>query len=727
MNKNLGCVSCSRGFPIKICLSIKLEGEHKIRYISFSDTSRLSNLIDLVKKYNLQKILIQKEHSFIIEKISDVEIELIDRSDYNGTFSTGLDYFTNCAISALLIYLKSPDLVIEQDYLENRCFIFDDTNDNFFEIVNYTSTKYGQRKLKLDLIQPFINIEDIKRRHDLLIYFRENSVLALKIEKILKSMPDIEKIISSNQIKDLEFKTLKNNIYDVIKIGRFINSYMALKVTSEMFKHDLCTVKDAISVTVKLEEVDIREMVDIFNSNIDEYLDLAIKIHKETRNDLGRYLANLDLEFEFTITKYNNNESALKISNFNMIKNNFGTSKYQKSDGLTKTVESKYKNSHKSFDKIHSEPWIKNSSIHYHKTEHNLSAISSMSRQELNSDQKSISELTKTQISNDKSDELIILATKKEYFLATTRELQNFNYKIRESLNQIIEIGGKLCGNLLISVNHNIKDLFDVIEEISEIDVCLSSYRFSIKHDCCVPKIDDHICILSSYHPLIKQEKIVYNDFFSCSFLRFNILTGPNMSGKSAYMKQLYYQCVLNQIGYPIIAKNATLKIFKSIYLKSNNHKHPTDIFKFFENIKLNEDSLVLMDEIGKGIEYNQILLTYLTFSKILINSKAFTVLITHYKEIINYIKHHQCVNVLKNEDFKVSNGVSKETEIPKICLKYLNLNIVKEMENYKQLYTDSDIKFDNRFANIALKIKKATEESEIKDILNNLRYNIHD
>lgn len=726
MHKNLGCVSCSRGFPIKICLSIKLVEEHKVRYIFFSDTSRLSNLIDLVKKYNLQKILIQKEHNFIAEKISDIEIELIDRSDYNETFSTGLEYFTNCSISALLIYLKTPNLVIEQYNIENRCFIFDDTNDNFFEIVNYTSTKYGQRKLKLDLMQPFIDIKDIKRRHDLLIYFRENSVLALKIEKIFKSVPDIEKILVSSQNNDSEFKTLKNNICDVIKMGKFINSYMALKGTSEMFKYDLCGIKDTILGTVNLEEIDIREIADIFNSNIDEFLDLAIKIYKETKDDLGRYLANLDLEFKFTVIKNNNNESVLKISNLDIMKNHSGKSKLQKSDVFANTDETKNKHSHNTIDNLYSESWIKNSSVNYFKSEKSLSIFPSKSRQGTHSNQDSFSELTKSRIEITISDDLIILATKKEYFLATTRELQNFNYKIRESLNQIIEIGGKLCGNLLIYVNQHIKDLFDVIEELSEIDICLSSYKFSTKYDCCIPKIDDHICILSSYHPLIKQEKIIYNDFFACSFLRFNILTGPNMSGKSAYMKQLYYQCILNQIGYPIIAKNATMKIFKSIYLKSNNHKHPTDIFKFFDNIKLNEDSLVLMDEIGKGIEYNQILLTYLTFSKILIDSKAFTLLITHYKEIINYIKHYQCVNVLKNEVFKVSNGVSKTTNISKICLKYLNQNIVSEMENYKKLYTYTDVKFDNTYVNLALKIKNATTETEIQDLKKSIRYNIY-
>lgn len=92
MNINLGCVSCSRGDPINICLAFKLAQELKIRYVSFKDTSRLRALSGLISQFKLEKILVQKEHDFIIKLLSNIEIHLLDRSEFKFISTLKFDY-----------------------------------------------------------------------------------------------------------------------------------------------------------------------------------------------------------------------------------------------------------------------------------------------------------------------------------------------------------------------------------------------------------------------------------------------------------------------------------------------------------------------------------------------------------------------------------------------------------------------------------------------------------
>lgn len=709
-DKIVGCVACNRDNPAKISLAFNKNCNDEIFFTTCYDSLKFENLCTLICDQKIDLLLIQKEQDFLIEKCTYVKIELIERSCLKENLKEFDDYFLSCAISALMNYLQKASTTFKQLFLSNRCCLISNEIQEIFNLINLTNTNYGKRKLKLDILQPLIFATDIKLRREKLLYFKQNPVLSITIEKILRKMPDIENIINFNYGCNNDINSCKKHIVSTYKIYKFIKLYHALREKCALFKFDHGSILNVFKEIFNSDIHDENQIDSLFNTGIDDYLDLAIKIYKETFEATQDYLKQIITELDCKIHKSSNNEFQFKFKLPINFEANYKNNERKLS---TKDSFSNMNNFLNSKTSILDCTYTPTKSIE-------KKAINDLSSKEIflpaNDLEKKKNNLN---INFKLPKEFILLNSKNNYVIVTTLELQKLNFKLSESYNQILEIGGELCKEILKECKNYRQKFYDFFDEISEIDLCLSSYKFSNKFDCCLPTISDKICIVSSYNPVINKEKVIYNDIYLSNLFRVNILMGSNMSGKSVYAKQILQIVVLNQIGYPIAAKNATIKLFKKIIFKSNHKTNVQEIINLIDNQYNDENTLLILDELNNGIHWETLVPLNIAIVKYLLIFQVYCLMITHNTDFIKFIKHLPGLNFLSSYKFMVTYGFNRNCKtIYSLIMQILNISLKYDEED--------KCKDSNAIIKLAQQIQRRNTEKDEKYIIDQiLQYNL--
>lgn len=231
-----------------------------------------------------------------------------------------------------------------------------------------------------------------------------------------------------------------------------------------------------------------------------------------------------------------------------------------------------------------------------------------------------------------------------------TLELKNQEEKISSASSQIENIETKLLNALSLELKESIERIREVGLVIAQLDVLSALSTISSQPGFIKPEFSDNreIELLESIHPILefstKSHKIISNDFVMDEDHDIMIITGPNMGGKSTYMRQIAISVIMAQMGMYIKASKAKLPIFDAIYTRMGASDdimsgHSTFMIEMIEAntaiTKATSSSLVLFDEIGRGtstfdgMAIAGSILEYLA-SKI----KARTLFSTHYHQL---------------------------------------------------------------------------------------------
>lgn len=241
-------------------------------------------------------------------------------------------------------------------------------------------------------------------------------------------------------------------------------------------------------------------------------------------------------------------------------------------------------------------------------------------------------------------------------------------------------------------------ELFDIIEPfleklkksalaLSELDVLvnLSERSISLKYVC--PKITKKygISLLESRHPVVEcflETPFISNSISLSKTNRMLIITGPNMGGKSTYMRQIALIVIMACIGSFVPAKYASIGPIDKIFTRigsaddvSNGYStfmmEMTEISNILHNATCN--SLILIDELGRGTSNKDGLALAWSCSKyLIIKNKSMILLSTHFIELTkleNFFKkiqnfHFSAVEHDSNIAFlyKIKRGISKKS-----------------------------------------------------------------
>ncbi len=242
-----------------------------------------------------------------------------------------------------------------------------------------------------------------------------------------------------------------------------------------------------------------------------------------------------------------------------------------------------------------------------------------------------------------------------------TDELKTYETKILGAEEKIAVLELELYNELVASVSGYTKAIQKNAEIIAQLDVLLSFASHSIKEHYTQPKINDgfDLAIQDGRHPVIEQmlpigDDYITNDvFLDRKTQQILMITGPNMAGKSAYLRQNALIVLLAQIGSFVPAKAAEIGIVDKIFTRvgaSDNISQGESTFMVEMNEtasilnNITERSMVILDEIGRGTStYDGISIAW-AIAEFLHDHKANpkTLFATHYHELNEMCKSHK-------------------------------------------------------------------------------------
>jgi DNA mismatch repair protein MutS len=447
------------------------------------------------------------------------------------------------------------------------------------DVIDKSISPMGGRLLKRWLALPLKNLDEIKKRHQLVKFFIDSDDFSQTVSYQLKQISDLERLIS-------KVATGKASPREIVLLKDSLKAILPIKASAEKSKNKIVTelgnqLHTCTDLITKISETLFDNApVNINKGNaiatgVDQELDELRAISSSGKQYLDEMLAR---ETEKT------GISSLKIS-FNSV---FG-------------YYIEVRNTHK--DKV-PEEWIRKQT----------------------------------------------LVSAERYI---TEELKEYEAKILGAEEKIQKLEQTIFSKLLQYIIQFVPIVQENAQIIAKIDCLLSFSVLAIDNNYVRPQMDESsdLEIKNGRHPVIEKQVPIDQPYIANDVVlnrtqqQIIMITGPNMSGKSAILRQTALIVLLAQMGSYVPAQNAKIGIVDKIFTRvgaSDNISMGESTFMVEMNEtasilnNLSERSLVLLDEIGRGTStYDGISIAW-AISEFLHEhpSKAKTLFATHYHEL---------------------------------------------------------------------------------------------
>ena len=650
-----------------------LKGEYSVSWVDMSigvikvqhinGRNSLNQLYELINKIEPEEIIIsdrfEKTHLYdskfnqFEKKFTKVDLGFFDpgnnklkvKSFFNKYFLHSLGKLNDVdvgAIGAVINYLeltqkKNIPLINDFEIINDNKFMQIDNfsvrslelfetidghkKGSLLSVIDKTKTASGGRLLRDFLKFPLMNINEIKLRHSIVDEFLKNSMIMTKIIDLLSGHPDVERAIS-------RISARTNNPRDLILVKNFIENsekifseiaYLKYSIKDHLLPDSICLQK-----LTKLKDYILKNLVELPPINLNDG-----GIFKKGVNERLDYLRNirsdkqkeiLDMQEEYVkVTKISN----LKIK-FNNIHGYFVEVTNKNSNKIVNLQESKFS-------------------------------------------------LIQNTINNSRFQ---------------TEELKRASNEIQNAQENAINLEKNLYDEMCNKIKELSSDLSCVSKKISFVDVMTSFSSTALSKNYSKPKLINQslIDLKNCRHPVVEDSLLYNSEEFTANDCLMNyksytwLMTGPNMAGKSTFLRQIAIVIILNQVGSFVPAESATLGIFDKIFTRigaSDNLSKGMSTFmtEMVEtSIIVNEatnNSLVILDELGRGTSTEDgLAISRAVLEYIVTKIKCITLFATHYKQLCQLADNHKFIKlktlkIKKWQDeviflYKVIDGVSE-------------------------------------------------------------------
>jgi len=442
--------------------------------------------------------------------------------------------------------IDSSHVWMDQFTVSNLELIYSNSKDgkSLIDIIDYTSSPMGARMLKRWLIHPLLDLKKLNFRHSSVDEIIRNQDLLISLQSELQSLSDLERIIAkvvTFKISPRELVQLKESLIKVKSIKDLLSDKSLKNLYKINSSLDYCdSIINLLEKTLNNEAPVNIKKGNVIKENFNSELD-----ELRSLSISGKDYLNKILERE----KNNTGITSLKIS-FNNVFGYF--------------IE--VRNIHK--DKV-PEEWIRKQT----------------------------------------------LVNAERYI---TSELKDYEAKILGAEEKISILESKLFEELIIKL---VKDV-EIIQKnsfwLANLDCLVGFANLALKANYSKPILNNSkdLEIIKGRHPVIESQlsqdsPFVPNDLKLCDKInQILMITGPNMSGKSAILRQTALIVLLAQIGSFVPAEKAKIGIIDKIFTRvgaSDNISAGESTFMVEMNESasiinnISENSLVLLDEIGRG------------------------------------------------------------------------------------------------------------------------------
>ena len=461
---------------------------------------------------------------------------------------------------------------------------------SLLDVLDKCSTSMGSRKLKKWVESPLVDLNKIQERQDIIESFTRDLLLQDKIEKILKEVYDIERLvvkISNGSINPRELYSLKSTIENSKKIKEIL--------------------EDQDNECLNLLSKEFIDLSDIY-SEIDKVLiDNPPVVIEENRIIKEGYSKDLDELFKIATEGKN---------------------------------------------------WL----IEFEERERNRTGIKKL-KVKHNKILGYFIEVTKSFLDQVPEDYI-----RKQTLVGSERffsvELKDMEGKLLGSKERALSMQAEIYNGLKDFIGKEIYRIQILADKLSNLDSLLSLAKVSNLNNYVRPSFNNEgfIEIKAGRHPIvesyIKDEFFVPNDtYIDTKNNMIHIITGPNMAGKSTYMRQVALITIMAHIGCFVPCDSCNISLVDRIFTRigaSDNLAMGQSTFmvemKEVADIIQNatSNSLLILDEVGRGTStFDGLAIANSIIEYIAENIKAKTLFATHYHELVHLEEKYDSVENL--------------------------------------------------------------------------------
>lgn len=229
----------------------------------------------------------------------------------------------------------------------------------------------------------------------------------------------------------------------------------------------------------------------------------------------------------------------------------------------------------------------------------------------------------------------------------TSPELSSLADRLLAAEEEALRREGELFQAIVAQVQQELGPLGVVGEALAELDALRSLAELAHKKGYTRPRFTEarRILIREGRHPVVEETvTFVPNDLFLDEHTHLALVTGPNMAGKSVFLRQVALIALLAQMGSFVPAKHAELPIFDKIFTRVGASDAVSEgISTFMAEMQeaagiiagATEDSLVILDELGRGTStHDGMALAWAIAEHLAVRIRCKTLFATHYREL---------------------------------------------------------------------------------------------
>ncbi|HWU97699.1 MAG TPA: DNA mismatch repair protein MutS [Oxalicibacterium sp.] len=236
-----------------------------------------------------------------------------------------------------------------------------------------------------------------------------------------------------------------------------------------------------------------------------------------------------------------------------------------------------------------------------------------------------------------------------------TPELKAFEDKALSAQERALSREKYLYEQVLQQLLQYIPLLQNISHGLAQLDTLVALTDHAIRHNWCAPQLvnEPTIAIEQGRHPVVENhiERFIANDCVLTGERKLLLITGPNMGGKSTYMRQVALITLLAYVGSFVPATSATIGPIDRIYTRIGAADdlaggRSTFMVEMTESAAIlngaTENSLVLMDEVGRGTStFDGLALAWAIARHLIETTRSFTLFATHYFELTQLPEIH--------------------------------------------------------------------------------------
>ena len=518
-----------------------------------------------------------------------------------GSFSKGeiiasgvlLSYLklTQCGKIPFLSMIKSENIndFLEIDYFTQKSLeilknLSGNNEGSLISCIDETKTASGARLLKQRIIEPFYDINLIQDRYDVINWILGNNIDINSYQESLKGIPDLERSLSRISLS-------RGNPRDLSLVSK-----------------GLLNIKEISKNLISQQKNPKPKLLNSILDSLKIDYSLFFNITKALKSDLV-----LDTK-----------EGGFIADGFNSELDHFRNLRKNELDQILK-LQKKYSE----LTKINSLKIKHNRMLGYH------IEVRAMHDQSMRNIDLFIHRQTTAQASR-----------------FTTNELVDIEIQILNSHETAIKIELEIFNDFASQILQKGKKILDIVNSVSELDISFMVANQSVSRNYICPIVSNEkiLEITNGRHPVVEHQMRNSEDSFISNDCNLNnedliwLITGPNMAGKSTYLRQNALIAIMAQAGLFVPAKKAKIGLFDKIFSRVGASDdlakgQSTFMIEMIEtSLILNtstEKSLVILDEIGRGTStFDGLAIAWSVLEYLHEKIKPITLFATHYHEL---------------------------------------------------------------------------------------------